>query len=203
MTNKRLLLGSNQYRRRERTSIRTLWIFWGTAIVLYIAAKVFVAYAPRIEVPKSEATGFVSPLAEPIRQATPSAVASPAAQLKVVDPKEGLQEKIESYIRTIFGREGNVAIAVSRNECSPSNAQYPTCVYHTEHEYSVGIWQINLHNSKHWIHAGKVPGDTMAEKIEALKDPYLNTLIAYKIYIDSGGFYPWSAYTNKSYLKDL
>src|SRR3990167_5881711 len=112
------------------------------------------------------------------------------------------QEEIEAYIKTIFGKDAKVAIAVSRNECSPQNPYYPRCAYHTQYEYSVGIFQINLYNANHWIHAKKVPGETMGEKIEWLKDPFHNTLIAYKIFSDSG-FTPWVAYTSNAYLKDL
>lgn len=127
-----------------------------------------------------------------------------------VDKSEGVkssevstqQEEIDAYIRTIFGKDAKVAIAVNRVECNPGNKKYPKCVYHTDHEYSVGIFQINLFNKSHWIHAKKVPGKTMEEKIENLKDPYLNTLIAYKIFTDSG-FEPWAGYTSGRYLDHL
>lgn len=112
------------------------------------------------------------------------------------------QQEIESYIRTIFGKDARVAIAVSHNECSPQHRDYPACVLHTQHEYSVGIFQLNLFNERHWIHAAKVPGETMDEKIEWLKNPYHNTLVAYKIFKDSG-FHPWTAYTSGNYLNDL
>lgn len=112
------------------------------------------------------------------------------------------QEQIDNYIKTIFGKDATVAIAVQRVECNPQNKQYPKCVYHTEHEYSVGIFQINLYNSSHWIHAKKVPGETMEEKVEWLKNPYHNTLIAYKIFTDSG-FNPWSGFTSGRYEAHL
>lgn len=112
-------------------------------------------------------------------------------------------EKIDAYIDTIFGKkDGRIMRAINRVECNPANNAYPECVYHTEHEYSVGIFQINLYNSKHWIHAQKVMGETMEEKIENLKDPYINTLIAYKIFTDSS-FYPWAGYTSGRYEAHL
>lgn len=109
------------------------------------------------------------------------------------------QEEIDDYIDTIFGgKDGRIMRAINRVECNPANKAYPECVYHTEHEYSVGIFQINLFNSKHWIHAKKVPGETMEEKVEALKDPYINTLVAYKIFSDSS-FTPWAGFTSGRY----
>jgi len=112
------------------------------------------------------------------------------------------QEEIDAYIRTIFGKDAKVALAIQRVECNPKNKTYPRCVYHTDHEYSVGIFQINLFNKSHWIHAKKVPGKTMEEKIEWLKDPYNNTLIAHKIFSDSG-FQPWAGYTGGRYLDHM
>lgn len=135
--------------------------------------------------------------------------AKPSPVLAKTEEQEGeetdspSQQEIEDYVRVIFGRDSRVAIAVSKNECNPKHRDYPKCVLHTEHEYSVGIFQINLYNSRHWIHAQKVPGETMEEKIEWLKDPYHNTLVAFKIFSDSKGFSPWSAYTSGNYLKDL
>lgn len=123
----------------------------------------------------------------------------------VVDPSakdHPSKQEIEDYVRTIFGKDARVAIAVSHNECNPRHPHYPACVLHTDAEYSVGIFQINLYNKSHWIHAQKVPGKTMEEKIEWLKDPYHNTLIAFKIFKDSG-FHPWTAYSSGNYLNDL
>lgn len=108
-------------------------------------------------------------------------------------PSEYSQKEIEGYIKTIFGKDADLAIRVQHSECSPLNKNYPRCVYHTDREYSVGIFQINLFNKDHTIHAGKIPGETMEEKIEWLKNPFNNTLVAFKIFKDSG-FYPWSAY---------
>jgi len=124
------------------------------------------------------------------------------AQIDAKTPKP-TQEEIEAYVKTIFGRDGKVAIAVSHHECSPANGSYPACVALTDREYSIGLFQINLKNSTHVIHAAKVPGNSIEEKVEKLKDPFINTLIAYKIFKDSNGFHPWSAYKNLSYLKSM
>ena len=112
------------------------------------------------------------------------------------------QAEIEKYIKTIFGKNAAVAIAVSHHECSPKNKQYPKCVAHSDKELSVGVFQINLKNELHLIHAAKVPGKTIVEKVESLKDPHINTLIAFKIFTDSG-WGAWSSYKNKSYLLSM
>jgi hypothetical protein len=127
------------------------------------------------------------------------------ARLDKIDAKspKPTQKEIESYIKTIFGKDGRVAVAVSHHECGPTNKAYPGCVLQSDVEYSVGVFQINLKNKTHMIHAAKVPGNSIEEKAENLKDPYINTLIAYKIFKDSNGFTPWSAYLNKSYLSSL
>jgi len=113
------------------------------------------------------------------------------------------QKEIESYVKTIFGKDAKVAIAVSHHECSPSNRSYPACVNKSDIEHSIGLFQINLYNKKHWIHAQKVPGKTMEEKIEWLSDPFNNTLVAYKIFKDWNGFEAWTAYTSNAYLISL
>lgn len=112
------------------------------------------------------------------------------------------QEAIEAYIKKIFTKDAKVAIAVSHGECNPANKTYPACHAKSSIEHSVGIFQINLYNKDHWVHAGRIPGETMEEKIKWLEDPYNNTLYAYWIYSTSG-WNPWSAYTNGGYKKYL
>jgi len=143
---------------------------------------------------------------EPQNNSFPVTVITPVREVGSASLSEQVvtdeQEQIDAYIRTIFGKDAKVAIAVNRVECNPANKQYPKCVYHTDHEYSVGIFQINLFNKTHAIHAAKVPGKTMEEKIESLKNPYINTLVAYKIFTSSG-FAPWSGYSSGRYLDHM
>lgn len=153
-----------------------------------------------VEENEERARERLTPTTAPQNKAVVETKPSLAVTVEVAKPDES--EAIDNYIRTIFGKDAKVAIAVNRVECNPKNKQYPACVYHTEHEYSVGIFQINLYNAKHWIHAKKVPGETMEQKIEWLKNPYNNTLIAYKIFTDSG-FEPWSGYTSGRYLDHM
>jgi len=114
------------------------------------------------------------------------------------------QEEIEAYMKTIFGKDFRVARAVSHNECNPANAKYPACILHSDVEYSVGLFQINLYNSKQWIHAGRIPGKTMEEKVQWLKDPYNNILYAYWLFKASNNSWnAWTAYSSGNYLRSL
>lgn len=194
---KRRLRGSNQYKIQNRyltlkeetwRDILIIASVVGLAIILLLLGK-------QDGLAKGQVISPVTAI-----YVTPTPTAIPAVNPEA--PEHPSKEEIESYIRTIFGKDARVAIAVSHNECNPRHPHYPACVLHTDAEYSVGIFQINLYNKSHWIHAQKVPGKTMEEKIEWLKDPYHNTLIAFKIFKDSG-FHPWTAYSSGNYLNDL
>lgn len=96
-----------------------------------------------------------------------------------------------------------LAVAVAKAECQGLR---PDCTNITEREYSIGMFQINLaegYGKGKWIHAGKVPGRTIEEKAEWLKDPRNNTIMAKIIKDQNGSWKPWSAYTSKRYLEHL
>lgn len=112
------------------------------------------------------------------------------------------QREIEAYIKTIFGKDAKVAIAISHKECNPINKAYPECVLSTEREHSVGVFQINIQSHTAKVHADKIPGDTLQEKETWLKNPKNNTLMAYWIF-EKSGFNPWSTFKNGSYLEEL
>lgn len=112
------------------------------------------------------------------------------------------QEEIEKYIKTIFGKDAKVAIAVSHHECGPTNKAYPACNLHTNAEDSVGLFQINIQSKTAKVHFARIPGETLEEKKEWLKDPYNNTLLAYWIF-QTSGWNPWSAYTSGRYLASM
>lgn len=195
--------GSNQYQKtlKKDKVFRGGMSLLGFAIIMVGLYDLQVTFSPS-HIDASESVDIItSQVAVPAesKQVVAIKVATPAATLKV---EPTIQQDVENYVKTIFGKDGKVAIAVSHVECNPSNKAYPKCVYHTDREYSVGIFQINLFNKDHMIHAAKVPGKTMEEKIEALKDPYINTLVAYKIYSHSG-FNPWVGYTSGRYLDKL
>ena len=81
----------------------------------------------------------------------------------------------------------------------------PEAVNSTEVEHSVGVFQINLareYGNGRWVHWAKVPGDTLEEKAEWLKDPHNNCEIA-KIIKDTQGLTAWSVYSDQKYLEYL
>lgn len=211
----RLKKGSNQFKQKKQTSVRGMigaslvigvtgiaalhYLFLGIATAV-IAADHWKDETFRMSV--YAPTKVVSPLAGKVyaeEKLTPTP--APTSVPEVVE-NTGEQDKVEAYVKTIFGKDARVAIAVSHNECNPANAKYPQCVLHSGVEYSVGLFQINLYNKTQWIHAGRVPGGTMEEKIEWLKNPYNNALYAYWVFKTSG-WTPWTAYTSGNYLKSL
>lgn len=122
-----------------------------------------------------------------------------AYKAKHPDPTK---EEIEAYVRMIFKKDNpNIALSVSHMECNPKNKAYPKCHNKSAIEHSVGIFQINLYNAKQWIHAARIPGSTMEEKIIWLENPFNNTLYAYWVYSTSG-WSPWTTYTKGLYLND-
>lgn len=193
--------GTNQYKARYHKDIKSHLIFFVSLLFFFTVTN---AYVNLDNFPPKANAEILSPIASPSASLNSEGKDSALPQLEVTTPvEEGPSQKdIEAYIKTIFGKDSKVAIAVSHVECNPANKAYPKCVYHTQHEYSVGIFQINLFNANQWIHAAKVPGETMEEKIESLKDPYINTLVAYKIF-SAQGFLPWAGYTSGRYLDQL
>jgi hypothetical protein len=188
--------GSNQYRKKANTHY-VIWYF------LFIGIIVTLSLFAKNQQDTVYAQEILSPL--PTNTASSSAEVVPTASPRLEDPsleRLTLQKEIEDYIRTIFGKDAKVAIAVSRNECGPTNKKYPSCQFHTAHENSIGLFQINIESQTTKVHWARIPGDTLEEKIEWLKEPQNNVLMAYWIFTKSG-WNPWSAYTNGNYLKDM
>lgn len=178
----------------------TLGIVSGSRFIEHLVSKEFIALA-------APASKIVSPLPQStlvIKQVSPPAeyTPTPTNQPVFMDTEPESQISIEEYMKKIFGSDFRVARAVSHNECNPANAHYPACVLHTNAEYSVGLFQINLYNTTQWIHAGRIPGATMTQKVAWLENPYNNTLYAYWVFKTSG-WTPWSSYTSGNYLRDL
>jgi hypothetical protein len=114
----------------------------------------------------------------------------------------GSRENVINLIKIYWDRtESPTAIAIAMAE-SKLNV---SAELRTANECSIGIFQINLAkdycNGK-WVHAGKVPGDTMEAKVAWLKHPENNIKIARQLY-ERQGWNPWSVYLNKSYLRFL
>lgn len=148
---------------------------------------------------------ILSPLASPSASLAVEGNGSAEPALVVNTPElvqPTQQEEIEKYIKTIFGKDAKTAIAVSRNECGPTNKSYPSCQFKTAHENSIGLFQINIESATTKVHWSRIPGETLDEKVEWLKNPHNNTLMAFWIFTHSG-FNPWTAFTSGNYLKDM
>jgi hypothetical protein len=135
----------------------------------------------------------------------PMVAFAPRAEARLEAPKApdiSQQDSIENYARTIFGKDAKVMIAISHNECGLKNPQYPSCIFHTGQEYSIGWSQVNIQSAIAKVHFDRIPGLTLEDKIIWLKNPYNNVLFSYWIFKTSG-FTPWSVYTSGRYLNDL
>ncbi len=180
--------GSNQYLKKPKHNAMK-YLYWYFAIFLLILFLGLMVRKHTIEQVHAE-EAIISPLADnkPTPTQTPEQIAT--------------QKEIEGYIKTIFGKDARIAIAVSHNECSPKNQMYPKCNLHTNAENSVGLFQINIQSETARVHWNRIPGKTLDEKKVWLDDPYNNTLLAYWIF-QTSGWTPWSAFTSGRYLNDL
>jgi len=131
-------------------------------------------------------------------------VPSPSPEVKTLELERASKvEEIDDYIDTIFGKkQGRIVRAVMRVECNPANKAWPACQYKTDRENSVGVLQINIKSTYAKVHYDRIPGESLEEKVEWLKDPKNNVLMAYWIYSKSG-MNPWAGYTSERYLAHL
>jgi hypothetical protein len=112
---------------------------------------------------------------------------------------EGHQEElvfennIQKEIYKVFGKEYKLAYAIARAE---SGLNTEKC-FISDREYSCGIFQINLR-----AHDLKVPGETIEEKADWLREP-ANNIITAKFIRATSGWRAWSVFTNESYKKFL
>lgn len=113
------------------------------------------------------------------------------------------EQEIEAYVKTIFGKDAKVAIEVSHHECWKWDKKYPKCNLKSSVENSVGLFQINLENKNHWVHAARIPGKTIPEKELWLENPLNNTLYAYWLFSRSGNFCAWSGFTKHAYIQEM
>lgn len=184
-------VGTNQYKVKKHKNV-------GAYMLTFVAIMNIMMFVRLNDFPKYS---MISPLAY---ASTAPAIATESATLQSSDtviveevPVESPQEDIEKYIKTIFRGNSKMAIEVTHHECSPQHKLYPRCEKNDNIEWSCGIWQINLRdpNTMKLIHAAKIPGETLEEKCEWLKDPYQSTLVAYYIYSHQD-FCPWTWYKN-------
>ena len=189
-------VGSNQYRVKRKKDIGAHLIGF-----LYLMILMVALYDISLQPFHVDAQDTKVVKAPPV--AAPAESQQVVANLEATPAEIHLQSvDIEKYIKTIFGSDAKVAIAISHHECNPLNPKYPKCQLHTAHENSIGLFQINIESETTKVHWSRIPGDTLEEKITWLENPYNNTLLAYWIYKTSG-WNPWSAYSSGRYLADM
>jgi hypothetical protein len=187
-----------KYTHRNYKGQYTAWAAsrFGVAVLAGTIILSLAGWVERVNDPRCK--GLFTPIAcEDAFKITPPRVAraiepTPEPELATVDE----QKEIESYIKTVFGKQARTAIAVAKGEC---RGLRPECKLVTPREHSVCFFQVNLK-----AHADKVPGRTLAEKEKWLTSDHRHcTLIAKLIYDHAGGFGPWSAFTNGAYREHL
>lgn len=150
---------------------------------------------------------------EPAQPAPSPSVSTEATPEPVVEDVQEQEEQSEydmedlkRYLREIFGSDWKVAYSVAQVECNSNRPEWPRCSFSWEKEHSIGWFQINIaqeggHGKK--VHWDKIPGESLEEKEEWLKNPYNNILMAKIIHDRSGSFNPWTGYTSGNYLRVL
>lgn len=207
-------------RRKDAYSLLPLWIVIGSIVVGNVSngigsiiSQVF-AQEPELLSPyvKPYETVYEDDLVREVRIDEADVSSNFSVPLQQ-DYSLETREDIENYILEVFGEEiGKVAIAVGMSESHliPEKTLIADAGHYSwssptyKGECSVGLFMINLAsdgcNGKR-VHYDKVPGDTLEQKIEWLKDPKNNIDFAKKIYDSRGNFTAWSAYTGGGYKK--
>ena len=134
------------------------------------------------------AGNFVLKQPEKTPTATPEATATATAE--VAEPPSTQPFNIENYIKEVFGKNADVALAVAKAESGLDPLQVNDNP--KTKDYSVGLYQINLY--------GRLKESRPSE--EWLKDAKNNIDYA-KSMFDSQGWQPWSAYKNGHYKRYL
>ena len=114
------------------------------------------------------------------------------------------ESNVKQYLALKFGFDAPIAWGIIRAESNrnwKSGELNTRSIFKTPYECSVGLFQINLadgHCDGKWIHAYKVRGDTIEDKIENLYSYKYNIDVAYQIYLRQG-FVPWSTFADGRY----
>jgi hypothetical protein len=159
------------------------------------------AKTPPVELPAAP-TSLPEPTPSPTSSPSPEPTPEPSEVAKLIAERPA----VERYIRTIFAKQGDVALAIARAESGRVDREtgqwyfLANAVRKTSYETSVGVFQINLKSEDTLVHYARIPGDDIEAKIEWLQDPFNNTLFAFWIYSHSM-FWPWSTYSDGTYLK--
>lgn len=181
-------------------------VFLSSLMVRTISLPV---YAQSVETPVTE----VEKPYEVLYTKAPEPLSSPATQSPDVVTDEGKnldpieqRQSIKGYIYELFGQNGRVAYGISIAEGKAKKRYNGEIVYDTaavrktDHELSIGIFQINLRSKVALVHWNRIPGQTEEEKIRWLQDPYNNVLVAHWIYSTHGNFDAWTTFSSGKYL---
>lgn len=133
---------------------------------------------------------IVSPLPKAVAVTLPLEKIATVTLTPTPTAKPDQLEEIKAHIKTIFGKDAKMALAVAEGEC---RGLRPNCKLVTPREHSVCQFQINIK-----AHSAKIPGNSVEEKEAWLKNPF-NCNVMAKIIFDASGWYPWTAYTSGAY----
>lgn len=151
--------------------------------------------------------GMVMGLFVPVHPPLVSAESNFVAEVTPVPQPKTKLEKYYPLAKSLFGKEWKTAIAVAEAECNSNRRDWPRCVNTWEKERSVGWGQINLatHEGRgKKVHWDKIPGQTLQEKEEWLKNPENNLIAMHLVWLNAGkSFRPWSAFTNGNFKFQL
>lgn len=193
-----------QYRKSYLRRLLPLFILLATVFACYyFQPSDGETFSPRAE--------LISPLPESrlveLAQAqvievspTPTPTQAPTSEKQeimhlIIDAFGDASPKAIAVAKAESGLDANKEVFMKAGHYSWSSPTYPG-------ECSVGIFMINLAEDGckgKWVHASKVPGETIEEKIEWLKIPENNIDFAKEYIFEKSGWNPWSAYTNGSY----
>jgi len=119
--------------------------------------------------------------------------------------------KEKLFFQKIFGSSWKIAFSVAEHECGHTNPRWPNCINswgfgEFSGEHSVGLGQINLARNSGkgaWVHADKIPGETIGQKEIWLMNWKQNIMAMFIVSKGGTDFGPWTAYSNKNYLQTL
>jgi len=158
-----------------------------------------------IELPvqaSSVRTGEDSELLAPCESCVYETVSSEVASEPLAGQvnSEAISVDIESYIREVFGKDGEVAVKIAMCESglNPNNVGDKHLLGELNGELvgdSIGLFQIRtgdagVYDSKPWNRA-KANGMSVEEFRTWMKNPRANVEYAKEMFDRAGGFYPW------------
>lgn len=160
------------------------WIFWIT-VATYFLSTIEVSYKPFESKNAAEAKTEL-----PLNGATSFESADIPRDVEAREVTRG--DLFDKY----FGKDSRIIRAICKSE-SGLKADSMNKTLNKDKTWDIGYCQINVDwNAKY------IPGETRAEKIENLKNPETNVMVAKRVY-DSQGWTAWSDFKNGKYLRYL